>query len=64
MRVSRCTFILVPTHPGSPGKRAVKWLCVCVYQVTVTTHLTAMVKLQKVRDLTQRLKLATLFSST
>ena len=21
---------LVPAHPGSPGKRAVKWLCVCV----------------------------------
>jgi len=21
-------FLLVPTHPGSPGKRAVKWLCV------------------------------------
>ena len=21
---------LVPTYPGSPGKRAVKWVCVCV----------------------------------
>ena len=21
---------LVPAHPGSPGKRAVKWVCVCV----------------------------------
>ena len=21
---------LVPAHPGSPGKRAVKWLCVCL----------------------------------
>jgi len=21
---------LVPAHPGSPGKRAVKWMCVCV----------------------------------
>jgi len=21
---------LVPTHPSSPGKRAVKWVCVCV----------------------------------
>jgi len=20
---------LVPAHPGSPGKRAVKWVCVC-----------------------------------
>ena len=22
---------LVPAHPGSPGKRAVKWVCVCAY---------------------------------
>ena len=22
---------LVLTHPGSPGKRAVKWVCVCVH---------------------------------
>ena len=22
---------LVPAHPGSPGKRAVKWVCVCVH---------------------------------
>jgi len=21
---------LVPAHPGNPGKRAVKWVCVCV----------------------------------
>ena len=21
---------LVPVHPGSPGERAVKWVCVCV----------------------------------
>ena len=21
---------LVPAHPGSPGKRAVKWVCVCI----------------------------------
>jgi len=21
---------LVPAHPGSPGKKAVKWVCVCV----------------------------------
>ena len=20
---------LVPAHPGSPGKRAIKWVCVC-----------------------------------
>jgi len=23
---------LVPPHPGSPGKRAVKWVCVCAQQ--------------------------------
>ena len=23
-------FLLVPAHPGSPGQKAVKWLCVCV----------------------------------
>jgi len=29
---SRLVFtFLVPAHPGSPGQRAVKWVCVCVY---------------------------------
>ena len=28
---------LVPAHPGSPGKRAVKWACVCVYSC-LTNH--------------------------
>ena len=23
--------LLAPAHPGGPGKRAVKWLCVCVW---------------------------------
>jgi len=27
---------LVPAHPGSPGKRAVKRVCVCVYLYTYT----------------------------
>jgi len=26
----RRRFLLAPAHPGSPRKRAVKWLCVCV----------------------------------
>ena len=26
---------LVPAHPGSPGKKAVKHVCVCVYHATV-----------------------------
>jgi len=36
---------LVPAHPGSPGKRAVKWGCVCVLngipvQVVLETEIT------------------------
>jgi len=26
---SRRRFLLAPAHPDSPGKRAIKWLCVC-----------------------------------
>ena len=25
-----CTF-LIPARPGSPGRGAVKWVCVCVF---------------------------------
>ena len=25
-----CFTLLVLAHPGSPGQRAVKWMCVCV----------------------------------
>jgi len=38
LTVSCCSKIqigftfLVPAHPGSPGRRAVKWVCVCVYE--------------------------------
>jgi len=28
---------LVPAHPGSPGKRAVKWVCVCVFVIIFGT---------------------------
>jgi len=28
----RFTF-LVPAHPGSPGERAVKWVCMCVLYI-------------------------------
>jgi len=36
---------LVPAHPGTPGKRAVKWVCVCVLngipvQVVLETEIT------------------------
>ena len=27
---------LVPAHPGNPGKRAVKWVCVCVFIMCAT----------------------------
>jgi len=34
---------LVPAHPGSPGQRAIKWVCVCVLLHTHThTCLTAL----------------------
>jgi len=29
---------LVPAHPGSPGKRAVKWMCVCVCVAVVRCY--------------------------
>ena len=29
MGVSGCMSLLVPAHPGSPGPKAVKQLCVC-----------------------------------
>ena len=30
MGVSGLMFLLVPAYPGSPGQKAIKWLCVCV----------------------------------
>ena len=32
--------ILVPAYLGSPGKRAVKWVCVCVCASTITRVVT------------------------
>ena len=29
---------LVPAHPGSPGQRAVKRLCVCVFNICVAVE--------------------------
>ena len=37
MGVSGWMFLLVPAYPGSPGQKAVKWLCVCVYIYVQTT---------------------------
>ena len=28
---------LVPAHPGNPGQRAVKWMCVCVCNCVICT---------------------------
>ena len=35
---------LVPAHPGSPGKRAVKWVCVCVYLLLFSRYSQLFVK--------------------
>ena len=41
---------LVPAHPGSPGKRAVKQVCVCVcfmgYMSALTYYLLLLITLQ------------------
>ena len=29
-------FLLVPAHPGSPGQRAIKRLCVCICASVLT----------------------------
>ena len=29
---------LVPAHPGSPGKRAIKWVCVCLCVMLENRH--------------------------
>jgi len=46
---------LVPAHPGSPGKRAVKWVCVCVcskfpFNTLILNYLTANVFLQLMKN--------------
>ena len=32
-KIQICFTFLVPAHPGSPGKRAVKRVCMCVVMV-------------------------------
>ena len=29
-------FFLVPAHLGSPGQRAIKWLCMCVHVINIS----------------------------
>jgi len=35
MGVSGSLFLLVPAYPGSPGPKAVKQLCVCVFRTVL-----------------------------
>jgi len=37
---------LVPAHPGSPGKRAIRQVCVCVFLVLAHLGLTSTVYLR------------------
>ena len=37
MGVSGWMFLLVPAHPGSPGKRAIKQLCACYFPTSSVT---------------------------
>ena len=39
-KIQICFPFLVPAHPGSPGQRAVKWVCVC-YSCHVLSFLTS-----------------------
>jgi len=39
---------LVPAHPGIPGQRAIKWVCVCVCGINTIVHLYTAVRLTSV----------------
>ena len=39
--------VLLPAHLGSPGQRAVKWVCVCVLAVTVVVNVLPMLQIQR-----------------
>jgi len=39
---------LVPAHPGSPGQRAVKRVCVCVLLLVIRPHCNAWNKMRTV----------------
>ena len=32
-------LLLVPAYPGSPGQKAVKWLCACVWLTNVSSSI-------------------------
>jgi len=42
-------FLLVPAHPGSPGQKAVKRLCVCVCVLSVLYFAPAVSALQPIK---------------
>jgi len=41
---------LVPAHPGSPGKMAVKWVCVCMVMLWIPTPATVSQFTMKTKD--------------
>ena len=48
---------LVPAHPGSPGQKAVKRVCVCVYKISTMELSGANFALQVTGPMNARLKL-------
>jgi len=50
-RIQVSFTFLVPAHPGSPGKRAIKWVCVCIFHTIYASYafsaLTLLVGLQE-----------------
>ena len=50
---------LVPADPGSPGQRAIKRVCVCVYTVHIQTLLIDQQRFMELRDQVRWLTLVT-----
>ena len=46
-------FLLVLAQPGSPGQRAVKWLCVCVCLLLLVEHLSQRVSSRTAQEETE-----------
>jgi len=43
-------MVVVPAHPGSPGKRAIKWVCVCVF-VFVSRYMLAFMQKSNLKQI-------------
>ena len=67
MGVSGWMFLLVLAYPGSPGQKAIKWLCVCVCLVCYVLHaaITAIsiIPVHKIQLLTEYTKSTKSFTS-